>query len=116
MEERRTPSTARIGLLEVDSAGEKSVRQSIVWARLLGVTGAVLRGVEWAEDAGAVVAQVRPRARDRNRCGICGRRCGRYDLGEGRYAVLRELDRREIYLKVGGRRILSQAMVASSYR
>jgi transposase len=60
------------------------VRQAIVWARLLGVTKTVVEAVDWDDATGALVARVRPRRGQRNRCGICGRRCGRYDAGEGR--------------------------------
>lgn len=60
------------------------MRQSIVWARLLGATGAVVLSVDWDEDRGALVAQVKRLARGRRRCGVCHRRCGRYDAGEGR--------------------------------
>lgn len=60
------------------------MRQSIVWARLLGATGATVLSVDWDEDRGALVAQVKRRARGRRRCGECHLRCGRYDAGEGR--------------------------------
>jgi len=60
------------------------VRQAIVWARLVGATGAIVLSVDWDEDRRALIAQVKPRARGRRRCGLCRRRCGRYDGGEGR--------------------------------
>jgi len=60
------------------------VRMKSVWRRLLGVEGAVLEGLKFDEEAGAVVASVRPARRDRQRCGRCSRRSGRYDSGEGR--------------------------------
>lgn len=52
----------------------------------MGVEGAVVREVDWAEvEAGIeVVASVRLRARQRGRCGRCQRRCPGYDLGRGR--------------------------------
>jgi transposase len=54
-----------------------------VWLRILGVVDSVLeRLVE--EPDGSVVAHVRPTRRQRQRCGICGRRSPRYDQGEGR--------------------------------
>lgn len=54
-----------------------------VWLRVLGVVESVLeRLVE--EPDGSVVAHVRPKRRQRHRCGICGRRGPRYDQGEGR--------------------------------
>jgi len=55
-----------------------------VWARLLGVEKTVIEGVVYDEEDGAVVASVRPGRGQRLRCGICRRRCGRYDVGEGR--------------------------------
>jgi transposase len=45
---------------------------------------AVVEGVEHDESAGVVVVSVRPVARERRRCGRCGRRSPGYDLGEGR--------------------------------
>jgi transposase len=35
-------------------------------------------------EAGAVVVSVRPKASERDRCGVCRRRCPGFDLGEGR--------------------------------
>lgn len=60
------------------------MRQAIVWARLFGVCGAVVEGVDFDEASGAVVARVRLRRGQRRRCGVCGRRCILYDHGEGR--------------------------------
>ena len=54
-----------------------------VWARLLGVRGAVVEDVT-AGSEGEVIVAVRPNWRERDRCGVCRRRCGRYDAGEGR--------------------------------
>jgi transposase len=59
------------------------VRQSIVWARLFSATGAVVLSVDWDEERGGLVAQVKRRARGRRKCGVCHRRCARYDAGEG---------------------------------
>ena len=54
-----------------------------VWLRVLGVVDSVLeRLVE--EPDGSVVAHVRPKRRQRQRCGVCGRRGPLYDQGEGR--------------------------------
>ena len=54
-----------------------------VWLRILGVVDSVLeRLVEEAD--GSVVAHVRPKRRQRQRCGMCGKRCPLYDQGEGR--------------------------------
>lgn len=60
------------------------MRQAIVWARLFGVSGAVVEAVELDEELGAVVARVRVRRGQRRRCGVCGRRGSQYDRGEGR--------------------------------
>lgn len=56
-----------------------------IWARLLGVEKktTVIEGVEYDEQADAVVASVRPRRTRRPRCGRCGRRASFYDHGEG---------------------------------
>src|SRR5579859_3314626 len=50
---------------------------------LLGVVTAVVEGVE-LDHEGSIVVAVRPRRRERNRCGVCGRRSPGYDQGEGR--------------------------------
>ena len=55
-----------------------------LWARLLGVEGAVIGRVWYDEQAGAVVVAARPRKHQLGRCGVCGRRCGGFDRGEGR--------------------------------
>jgi transposase len=60
------------------------VRFSTVWQRLLGVERTVVDQVVFDEEAGAVVASVRPRKGATRRCGICSRRCAWYDRGEGR--------------------------------
>ena len=54
-----------------------------VFARLLGLQGAVVEDVDLGGD-GIVVVHVRPRAQERGRCGLCGRRSPGYDRGEGR--------------------------------
>ena len=54
-----------------------------VWARLLGLRGAVVEDVT-VNDAGEVVVAVRPGWRERDRCPFCRRRCGGYDRGAGR--------------------------------
>lgn len=59
------------------------MRNRRVWARLLGVQGAVVEDVLLDED-GAVVIAVRPGWRERDRCGVCRRRCPGFDLGQGR--------------------------------
>ena len=55
-----------------------------VWQRLLGLERAVVERVEFDPAGRVLVADVRPRARWRGRCGRCGRRGGWYDRGEGR--------------------------------
>ncbi len=58
------------------------MRQRSVWKMLLGIERAVVEDV-WVEQE-AVVVSVRPKAREKHRCGVCGRRCPREDRGEGR--------------------------------
>jgi transposase len=59
------------------------VRSIRVWAGLLGLQRTVIEDVTAGID-GAVIVSVRPSWRERYRCGVCRRRCGRYDAGEGR--------------------------------
>ena len=59
------------------------MRSASVWARLLGVEKTIVDEVEFDADEEILVASVRPKARERDRCGICRRRCGRYDNGDG---------------------------------
>jgi transposase len=59
------------------------VRSGRVWARLLGLGAAVVEGVDFG-DEGSVVVLARPRWRERDRCGVCGRRSPGFDLGAGR--------------------------------
>ncbi|NED98537.1 ISL3 family transposase, partial [Phytoactinopolyspora alkaliphila] len=59
------------------------MRGASVWARLLGVEKTLVDGVEFDGDLGVLVAYVRPRVGERGRCGVCRRRCPRYDAGEG---------------------------------
>ena len=59
------------------------MRGTRVWARLLGLQGAVVEGVDTGSE-GEVVVAVRPRYRERDRCGVCRRRSPGFDLGEGR--------------------------------
>jgi len=60
------------------------VRNATLWRALLGVDKTVVEEVELDEEAGVVVAHVRPRRADKGRCGLCGQRCPWYDRGEGR--------------------------------
>jgi transposase len=60
------------------------VRSLSLWAGLLGLAQVVVDGVEYDEVADAVVVSVRPRKSASHRCGVCHRRCPRYDRGAGR--------------------------------
>ena len=55
-----------------------------VWQQVLGLARTVIEAVVFDEDAGAVVASVRPRKGAQRRCGRCGRRAPWFDRGEGR--------------------------------
>jgi transposase len=59
------------------------VRGIRLWARLLGLRRAVVEDVGVGSE-GEVIVRVRPDWRERNRCGVCRRRCPGFDLGEGR--------------------------------
>jgi transposase len=59
------------------------VRNTRVWARLLGLQRAVVEDVFIGGD-GEVVVAARPNWRERDRCGLCRRRSPGFDLGEGR--------------------------------
>ncbi len=59
------------------------MRGTRVWARLLGLKAAVVEDV-YCGGEGEVVVAVRPRWRERDRCGVCRRRCPGFDMGEGR--------------------------------
>lgn len=59
------------------------MRSARVWRALLGVEQAVVERVELL-DNGELIAHVRAPRAARRRCGLCGRRCARYDLGGGR--------------------------------
>jgi transposase len=59
------------------------VRSKSVWKNLLGLQRAVVEGVEVGDD-GTIVVSVRPKAKERDRCPHCRRRCAGYDWGEGR--------------------------------
>ncbi len=49
---------------------------------LLGIERAVVEDV--CVELETIVVSVRPRSREKHRCGVCGRRCPREDCGEGR--------------------------------
>lgn len=59
------------------------MRGTRVWARLLGLQRAVVEAVS-ISDEGEVVVSVRPKWRERDRCGVCRRPCPGFDLGAGR--------------------------------
>lgn len=70
------------------------MRSAKVWARLLGIAGAIVEAVS-LDVHGDVVVRVRLDRRRRNCCGICGRRSPRYDQGgsgETRHRRWRALD------------------------
>ena len=60
------------------------MRQSTIWAALLGVEKTVVEAVGFDGDEETLVVSVRPRRRSAGRCGVCRRRCPGYDRGEGR--------------------------------
>jgi transposase len=59
------------------------VRNIRVWVRLLGLQRTVVEDVRIGGE-GEVVVSVRPRFRERGRCGVCRRRSPGFDLGGGR--------------------------------
>jgi len=59
------------------------VRQCRVWAKGLGLAGAVVEEAREEPETGALVVTVRPGWRDRDRCGLCRRRCPGFDRGAG---------------------------------
>ena len=59
------------------------MRKIRVWARLLGIQRAVVEDVQIGGEEEIVVA-VRPVWRERDRCGVCRRRCPGFDQGDGR--------------------------------
>ncbi len=60
------------------------MRQTRVWAKGLGLCGAVVEGVELEAWSNTVVVAVRVGWQDRDRCGLCRRRSPGFDLGRGR--------------------------------
>ena len=60
------------------------MRNARVWRALLGVEKTVVEEIEFDEDAGVLLAHVRPSRPERGRCGLCRRRCAGYDGGQGR--------------------------------
>ncbi len=60
------------------------MRNARLWHALLGVEKTVVEAVEFDEDEQVLIARVRPSRGASRRCGVCRRRCGRYDTGQGR--------------------------------
>lgn len=61
------------------------MRNATVWAAMFGVEkSTVIDGVEFEDESESIVVSVRPRKGAARRCGLCQRRCPRYDHGEGR--------------------------------
>jgi len=53
--------------------------------KLIGVNRIKVENVDWEENSGEdqIVIRVRPHKRDLCRCGLCGRKCPRFDHGKG---------------------------------
>ncbi len=61
------------------------MRNATVWAGMFGVEkSTVIGGVEFEDESESIVVSVHPRKGAKQRCGVCQRRCPRYDHGEGR--------------------------------
>ena len=60
------------------------MRNARLWRSLLGVEKTVVEAIEFDDESGVLLASVRATGSVRNRCGICQRRCPRYDQGQGR--------------------------------
>ena len=61
------------------------MQESTLWRQLLGVEkSTIIELVEYDPVEAVVLAHVRPSGRLKPRCGVCGRRAGGYDQGEGR--------------------------------
>ncbi len=60
------------------------MRNARLWRSLLGVEKTVVEGIEFDQETGILLAQVRPTRSVQNRCGICQKRSPRYDAGVGR--------------------------------
>ena len=60
------------------------MRNARLWHALFGVEKTIVEAIEFDEDAQVLVGRLRPARAAARRCGVCQRRCGRYDNGEGR--------------------------------
>jgi len=63
---------------------ENGVRNARLWRSLLGVEKTIVEAIDFGDETGILIASVRPTGSMRNRCGICLRRCPKYDQSEGR--------------------------------
>lgn len=79
------------------------MRCTRVWARLLGIAGAIVLGVFF--DGEDLVIRVRPDRRQRRRCGRCGRQAPAYDQGERRRWRALDLGWRRCYLEAQAVRV-----------
>ena len=58
------------------------MRNATVWAAMFGVENStVIDGVSFEDEGDSIVVSVRPRKGAKQRCGLCQRRCPRYDHG-----------------------------------
>ena len=82
------------------------MRNARLWRSLLGVEKTVVESIDFDEESGVLVASVRATGSVRNRCGVCRRRCPRYDKGQGRRRW-RSLDTGaiEVYLEADAPRV-----------
>ena len=60
------------------------MRNARLWHALFGVEKTVVEAIEFDEDEQVLIARVRTSRGASRRCGVCRRRCGRYDTGQGR--------------------------------
>ena len=60
------------------------MRNGRLWASMLAVTKTVVDNVIFEQESETVVVSVRPARGQRQLCGICRKRCPRYDAGAGR--------------------------------
>lgn len=60
------------------------MQDATLWRTLLGVEKTVVEDVNYDSVSGVLIASVRPSASQSRRCGVCRRRCPKYDQGEGR--------------------------------
>ena len=81
------------------------MRNKSVWEHACGLTRAIVEGVEFDDVAQAIVVSVLPVARQRNRCGRCGRRCSGYDSrGRRRWRAL-DLGTTKVFVEANAARV-----------